>query len=179
MTRAPENPRPTVCAPGAQEILFVTAANQNPHPLCVRKKYSLSLQRVRQVRKKYSLSLQRTAGKVATDRVLEDTPTVRQKYFLLNTYMQRIFTEMADEMYSSDVLEAFYGPIPYQHKYQLKGTKMLTPSDIRQTSIFHISKCFELSSYKVCLLKKNIPAQLSSDVFFFYLFIFFYLKMLY
>ena len=32
MTRAPENPRPTVCAPGAQEILFVTAANQNPHP---------------------------------------------------------------------------------------------------------------------------------------------------
>ena len=71
---------------------------------------------------------------------------------------------MADEMYSSDVLDAFYGPIPYQHKYQLKGTKMLTPSDIKQTSIFHISKCFELSSYKVCLLKKNIPAQLSTDV---------------
>ena len=32
MTRAPENPHPTACAPGAQEIFFVTAANQNPHP---------------------------------------------------------------------------------------------------------------------------------------------------
>ena len=62
---------------------------------------------------------------------------------------------MSAASYSSDVLEAFYGPIPYQHKYQLKkGAKTLTPSDERQTSIFHISEAIQ-----------NLPPELLEKIY--------------
>ena len=47
---------------------------------------------------------------------------------------------MAASSYSSDVLQRYYGSIPWQHK---KGKKILTPSDILQTRIFQISEAIQ------------------------------------
>ena len=62
---------------------------------------------------------------------------------------------MAAASYSSDVLQTFYGPIPRQHNYQLKkGTKMLTPPNIRQTRIFHISEAIQ-----------NLPLEIREKIY--------------
>ena len=62
---------------------------------------------------------------------------------------------MAAASYSSDVLQTFYGPIPYQHKYQLKkGTKMLTLSDIRHTNIIQISEAIQ-----------NLPLEIREKIY--------------
>ena len=59
------------------------------------------------------------------------------------------------QRYSSDVLQMFYGPIPWQYNYQLKkGMKMLTPSDIQQTSIFHISEAIQ-----------NLPLEIREKIY--------------
>ena len=58
---------------------------------------------------------------------------------------------MAAASYSSDVLQMFYDPIPWQHKYQhKKGMKMLTPSDILHTSMFQISEAIQNLPPEIC-----------------------------
>jgi len=49
----------------------------------------------------------------------------------------------------------FYGPIPWHHKYQLKkGIKILTPSGILHTSIFHISEAIQ-----------NLPLEIREKIY--------------
>ena len=62
---------------------------------------------------------------------------------------------MAAASYSSDVLQTFYGPSPWQHNFQLKkGMKMLAPSDILHASIFHISEPIQ-----------NLPLEIREKIY--------------
>jgi len=71
--------------------------------------------------------------------------------FLIKKYLHRIYAEMVAASYSSDVLQTFYGPIPWQHK---KGMKILTPSDILHTRIFQISEAIQ-----------NLPLEIREKIY--------------